>query len=156
MGSSKFGLWLLAGFLGISLPAFAVPQYEISSCETPDFDMKFNSLTANEPAIQTAFNKMVQLSGSTRMNSCQFMVPITNGVAIKGGARRFMLDKTWHTVETVAGLQKEIFHQHGLAVDYLVKERQYSNGDVAVSREVLSFSVCRTPASCGRLGFPAE
>ncbi len=155
MGNVKFG-WMAVVFLGIALPALAVPQYEITSCETDDFDLKFVNLTANEPAIQKAFDKMAQLSGSSRMNTCQFMVPIENGVTIKNAPRRFQFDKTWHVIQTVAGLQKEVFQHHGITVDYVIRERQLSSGDVAVSRDVVSFSVCRTPASCGRLGFQIE
>lgn len=151
MARSQYGMWIVLGILGTALPSLAL-QYELSSCETADFGQKYQSLVANEPAVAAAFDKMVQYTGNTGMNKCTFMTPVENGTPVKGAMRRFVLDKTWHTIQTVAGLEKEVFHRHGLSVEYLLNERPLPNGGVAISREVISLQVCRTPVSCQRLG----
>jgi hypothetical protein len=153
MARFNFGWWMVVGMLGTALPSLGALQYELESCDTPEFATKYHNLVANEPAIGLAFEKMVEAAGgNVSMHSCRFMVPVENG-AITNGPRRFVLDKTWETIRTTDGVETRIRHHHGMVVEYVLKKRQLSDGNVAESRHVVSFQVCRTPATCQRLGF---
>jgi len=133
------------------LPSLAT-QYEFESCQTADFSMKYNNLVSNEPAIGEAFNKIVSYVGTSDMTDCYFMVPIENNQPIKGEARRLVLYKKWDRIEIVAGLEKRVPQQHGIVVEYVIKERTSPEGTVMQARETVSLQVCRTTATCQRLG----
>jgi hypothetical protein len=152
MERSFLGWLLVCGVVATPVASLAAGQFELESCKNPDFGLKYDNLVANEKALGLAFEKMVQLSGSTNISRCEFLVPIVNGAPEKGAPRRLVMSKTWHTLQNVAGLEKKIFHHHGISVEYVVKERTLPTGGVAFSRDVIKFDVCRTPATCDQLG----
>ena len=150
---------LLLAFTVLAFPALAV-QYQRESCETPDFGSKFQTLVANERAVSEAYDKIVRLTGTTKVSGCHFEVPTENGQPTEG-IRRLMLDQNWHTTQIINGLEKQTYHQHGIKIEYLVKKMDMTGPgaviggpvfvDTVTIREVVSLQVCRTPESCRRL-----
>ncbi len=151
MKTNLFSWLAFASLWAVPLPSFAT-QYEFETCKTSDFSLKYNNLVSNERAIGEAFNKMVSASGSTNMTDCYFMVPVENGQPVKSAVRRLVMYKKWDRIEIVAGLEKRVAQQHGMIVEYVIKERVNFDGQVMQARETVGLQVCRTPEICQRLG----
>jgi hypothetical protein len=146
-----FAKLMFTAVLGTALPSLAA-QFELEDCKSPDFQSKLESLMSDEEAIRTAGMKIVNLSAGSAMHNCFFMVPVENGVAIDGAPRKLLLEHRWDRIEIVNGVEKRVPQNHGMAVEYVIHQRPYEGGGVAIRREVLSFQVCRTRESCERFG----
>lgn len=120
-------------------------------CDDHMWRVTMPALQLDEPALRSAYDKMVNLSLSSLPTNCSVVYPAENGTPING-TRTVVMDKQWQVIRYINGRETRVFQQHGIKMEY---ELIYPQPNVE-RRTVTWFSVCRTPESCERLGIPFE
>lgn len=144
----KLGLWISFLVWGITASADTSAGYQRAKCDASFGNVTWHHLTLNEPALNEAYKMIVQHSGSTKLTNCAIDYPVKDGKAING-VRRVVMDSQWYTTQFIDGVEKRTFRHEGIMVEY-----DYVPGQTGMLRDVLGFSVCRTPELCTKLGIP--
>jgi len=123
-------------------------EFERTKCDANFGNTTWYHLTLNEPALNEAYKLLAQHYGATTLTNCFVTFPTVNGKAVHG-PRRVVMDAQWYAIKYVGEKEERIFRHEGIMVEY-----DYVPGQTGMMRDVLGYSVCRTPELCNRLGIP--